>query len=333
MARKSNSKSRRPKVDPHEAVTASIVAALEAGTAPWVCPWDRSLGFARNGATNRTYSGINVFLTWAAAAVNGWADNRYYTFNQIQTLNGFKRDGRFWKWAGEGDAPEGKFGVIKGSKGTKIVHYHTVVKTDKDKDTDEETKRSFMSVKVWTVFNHAQVTWVDGREPVAVKGADIDPETACAEAAALFGALPAKVTHGGSRAAYSPSTDSIMLPKPNAFKSAEDYWAVRAHETVHWTGHKNRCDRGLNKSRFGSEAYAFEELVAELGAAFLCADLGIAAKLQHASYIASWIKVLKDDKKALFKAASLAQAAVRWVKGDEVSNRTTTAPSGAAVAA
>jgi len=303
-------KTRKDGPDRFEAITNQIIASLEKGVAPWVCPWEGSgIGsLPRNGLTGRAYSGLNIFMCWGS----GHPDPRWYTFNQVQTINGYKRSGRFWNWAGEGEEPEGKFGVRKGQKGTKIVHWHKVVKEAKD---DEEKDRSFMSLKVWTVFNHLQVNWVDGREPGAdqVETVTVDPAQAHQVAADLFEALSAQVYHGGGVAAYSPKTDVIQMPPAKAFKTVEHYWATRAHETVHWTGHKSRCKRLHDINRFGSEAYAFEELVAELGAAFLCAELGITGKLQHTEYIGHWVKVLKNDKHAIFTAASLAKAALEYI--------------------
>ena len=324
MARRRNSK--HNKVDGHQAVTDRIVAALEKGVTPWACPWDRSLGLPRNGKSGRPYSGMNILLTWAA----DFGDPRWYTFDNAMELNGWeieheevKRYGKTrkvkrWVWADDKtDAPckPWECGIRKGEQSTKIVHYKLVTKTEKDKTTGEETSRSWPQLKVWSVFNHEQIAWVGGHEP-KLSANPIDPETANEAAANLFGALPATVKHGGSSACYIPSQDEIHLPAPEAFLTADSYWSTRAHKTVHWTGAKLRCDRKI-RNRFGTDAYAFEELVAELGAAFLATDLGLTAKLQHSEYLGHWLKVLKGDKHAIFRAAKQANEALAWVKGDD----------------
>jgi antirestriction protein ArdC len=345
MARKSTN--RKSSADKFGEIVEGFCAALEKGVAPWTKPWNGAFGLPYNGASGsptKTYNGINIFLLWAAAAVNGYADNRWYTFDQAKALCGFKaewvskkrygktRKVKVWTWAGEGDAPcePWEAGVTKGQKGTKIIFAGPRKVEDEDKETGEVTERWFRTFKVWTVFNHHQITWTPGHEPKDVTPV-ADPEAANAAAAKLFGALPADIRHGGDTAAYSPKGDFIILPKPGAFESTDAYWSVRAHETVHWTGHRNRVGRPLD-TRFGSEAYAFEELVAELGSAFLCAEVGITSKLQHAEYLASWVKVLRSDTKALFDAAREARKAVAWVKGDETSNKSQAAPAAVAKA-
>ena len=328
MARKS-SKGRKSAEDKFAPIVDGFIAALEKGVKPWACPWDRSFGLPRNGKSGNQYNGINIFILWGAAAVNGWTDPRYYTFDQAKEANGFKAEwvegtkyGRpakvkQWRWTGKGDAPcePWECGVRKGSKGTKIIFAGGRKVTEKD-DNGNETERYFRTFKVWTVFNHQQLDWAKGKEVKPAK-AKVSPKAAHKAAAALFEPLPADVRHGGTNAGYSPKGDFIMLPPVKAFNSGDNYWATRAHETVHWTGHRNRCGRQLD-TRFGSEAYAFEELIAELGAAFLCAEAGINGEhLQHESYLAAWIKVLKGSPRALFEAAKQARQAVAWVKGDE----------------
>lgn len=294
---------RTTKRDRYEQVTMAIVNALEKGTAPWVCPWDRSQGHAHNGKSGHVYQGINMLLCWA----KDFDDPRFFTYNQVKKY--------------------GKSHVKRGEKGTPIVKWLFLDKKVKEEDADgnevERTKRVPI-LKTYTVFNFTQVEWDPDHQPKEKKGNDIDPESACAEAAALVKKTGAKVKHGSGRAGYRPSTDSIGMPKPGAFDDANAYWATLLHEVTHWTGHESRCNRDL-KNRFGSEKYAAEELVAELGAAFLCADLGIEGKLQHKEYIASWIKVLKDDKYALFTAARLAREAVAFVKGEKDSKTETVA--------
>jgi len=319
-------KAKKTVSDKFEEITASIVASLEKGVAPWVCPWDRNVPggmMPHNGLTGRHYNGINIFLCWAT----GYLDPRWYTFDQAMVANGFKakwetkkrygkvRKVKTWEWAGEGEEPCSPWecGVRKGEKSpTFIVHWHRVTKREENEDGEEE-ERSWMTLKTWRVFNHAQIDWAPGMEPGRDETVTTDAE-ANEAAQKLFEALDAKLSHGGNRAAYSPQLDIIQMPEVKAFPELGDYWSTRAHETVHWTGHGTRCARKLDAGRFGSEAYAFEELVAEMGAAFLAAELGLTGKLQHAEYIGHWIKVLKSDNKALFKAASLAREAVEFIR-------------------
>ena len=236
-------------------------------------------------------------------------DPRWFTFNQTK-----------------------KFGtahVRKGEKGTMIFKWLFLKKTVKEDDTDGnevERNRTVPILKTFTVFNYAQIEWDSDHMPKGVELKDIDPEAACVEAASLVAKTGAKIKHGGGRAFYRPSDDFIGMPEPGAFEDANAYWATMLHEVTHWTGHGSRCARNLG-NRFGSEAYAAEELVAEMGSAFLCTDLGVAGKLQHAGYVADWIKVLKNDKYALFTAARLAREAVTFAKGEKATKTETADPT------
>ena len=268
MARKSTGS----KTDNVQEVTDRIVAALEAGVNPWKCPWTGGVhgGLPFNGHSGRVYHGVNVLLLW----LSGYTDPRWYTYKQVS---------------------EGGYGeshVRKGEKGTKITFWTFFKKTETDA-AGNETETSVPFLRVYTVFNHSQVEWADGKEPGVVE--TTDPAAAYEAAEAYFGAVTASVTHAGGRACYSRVTDSITLPPRATFKTEADYWATRAHETVHWTGHADRCDREFGK-RFGDMAYAAEELVAEMGSAFLCAALGVEGKLQHEEYVAHWVKTMKADK-------------------------------------
>lgn len=290
MARSNYSKpAGTPKADHVQDATDRIVAALEAGTAPWVCPWDSQAGLPRNGHSGRAYSGINVLLLW----VTGQRDSRWYTYKQVS---------------------EGGYGashVKRGEKGTKIVFWQFLKKTETDEATGDESSRTIPFCRVYTVFNHMQVEWEAGKEPGVVT-APVDPATEFEAAADYFNSLDAVVIHGGGMAAYNKASDEIYMPPSAAFNSAASYWATRSHETIHWTGHTSRCDRDL-KGRFGDESYAAEELVAEMGSAFLCATLGVKGKLQHAEYVGHWIKILRGDKYAIFTAAKKASEAVKFL--------------------
>lgn len=189
-------------------------------------------------------------------------------------------------------------------------------RNETDSETGEEAERAIPFMKGYTVFNVEQI---DGL-PVhyyARPEAGSDSVQRIARAESFFAATGANVVHGGSRACYVPSTDSIHMPCIDFFRDAESYYAKLAHETTHWTRHESRLNRDFGRKRFGDEGYAMEELVAELGAAFLAADLELTPEVRddHAAYIASWIKALKDDKRAIFTASSHAQRAADFLHG------------------
>ena len=319
---KSNSKGRK---DNYAEFTNRFVEALEAikaGTVdrlPWERPWDATCGLPQNGISKRTYSGVNPFLLW----MTGFSDHRWYTFNQTMTRCGFVRSGRWWKYTGKGDEPTGI--IPKGTKGTKVYFWLFRCRecggTKINNGTCGKCGELFHghpSMKVYTVFNHEQIEWPEGREPELPEGNDIDPDATHANVMAMLKATGAKVSHGGARAYYKPSTDSIRLPAKGSFKAVEGYLSTRIHETVHWTGHSTRCNRDL-EGRFGTEAYAMEELVAEMATAFMAMDLGLTTVERadnHLAYLEDWIKVLRDDKYAVFTAARLAKEAARFIVGE-----------------
>ncbi|RNJ51368.1 ArdC family protein [Methylocystis hirsuta] len=269
----------------YEAVTRSIIAELEQGAAPWVKPWKggNCIGILpANAITGRCYSGINIPILWHAADVHGYPTNAWLTFKQALDKGAH---------------------VKKGEKGTQIVFTKRV--TVEKGDTDEEKQISML--RAFAVFNVAQVDGFDAPDAAA---APPPPAGAVIEFAAATGA---DIRHGGDKAFFVPSVDFIVLPDPESFESVEYYHATKLHELVHWSGHKTRLDRDLN-NRFGTNAYAAEELVAELGAAFLCAHLGVQGQLRHAGYIDSWLSLLKKDERAIFTAASKASAAADYLR-------------------
>ena len=274
-------------------VTERIVAALEGGVAPWVCPWDRSGGKTRNGTSGHVYRGVNVILT----AMSGFGDPRWFTYRQAQQLGGQVR---------------------RGEKGTPVVYWQFVDRRAADGDHEGDDTPTGRTSRVpvarsYTVFNHEQVAWKPG-SPMAAKH-EAEPVVVEAwqrAARSLVEAYGADIRHGGTRAYYSPSDDYIRVPERSRFASAADYQGTVLHEMAHWTGHGSRLGRSLT-GRFGSEAYAAEELVAELAAAFMSADLGVPGKLQHAEYIGNWITLLGKDTKAIFTAARLAQDAADFL--------------------
>jgi antirestriction protein ArdC len=278
--------------DIHQEVTDRIVAALETGVAPWVKPWKETKGgtMPHNAVTRRAYSGVNVLLLWIAAQEKGYAGSGWLTFKQAKELGG---------------------NVRKGEKATNIVFMKPLTFTETTEGGDTEEK-SVLLARGYAVFNIEQCDGLPER--IHSQKADnlVEVETDAAFNAWVAG-TGASLRHGGNRACYSPSHDAITMPKPEQFRDLNSYKATLLHELTHWTGHKSRLDRNL-RNRFGSQEYAAEELVAELGAAFLCAELQVDGQLQHAEYIASWLKVLKADKRAIFTAASAASKAANYLK-------------------
>jgi antirestriction protein ArdC len=282
------------KFDTYQQVTDRIVAALETGTKPWVKRWTASGagGFQMpHRCSGEPYRGINVLLLWIAYEERGFTGRHWLTFNQARQLGGMVR---------------------KGEKGAQIVFFKQLDVTDEGAD-GEERDRKVPMLRTYTVFNVDQVDGLPDRlrpAPIAiVAGKERD---AAAEAA--LRSTGADIREGGDGAFYVPSEDYVQLPDFDRFHSTSGYLATLAHELCHWTGHTSRLDRA-QRNAFGSKDYAAEELVAELGAAFVGARLGIAGEHidNHAAYLASWLKALRGDKRAIFRAASAAQAAADLV--------------------
>lgn len=286
-----------PREDVYSRVTARIVADLEQGTRPWLKPWSVTHTAGRITrplrANGQPYRGMNVLLLWGEAVANGYTAPIWMTYKQAQELGGQVR---------------------KGERGSLVVYANSVTKTETDEKGDEH-ERSIPFMKGYTVFNVEQVDGLPAH--YYAQPAQPLPPVQRIEAADRFAAATgATIRHGGNRAFYAPVLDFVQMPPFEAFKDAESYYATLTHELTHWTGHASRCARDFEKGhRFGSEGYAFEELVAELGAAFLCADLGITpeTRADHAAYLASWLKVLKQDKRAIFSAAAHAQRAADYL--------------------
>ncbi|MFO1413761.1 MAG: zincin-like metallopeptidase domain-containing protein [Burkholderiales bacterium] len=285
-------------------ITARIVAALEAGTPPWVRPWSAAGStLPVNATTHRPYRGINVLLLAMEAVAHGYTDSRWLTFRQATTVGGRVR---------------------KGEHGTTVVFWklREIGETTEPMESMADTacRRVVPLLRCFTVFNVAQV---DGLPPALTPALPFAPAWQCREEAeAIIDHSGAEVRHGGGRAYYQPAADFIQLPPRAAFTDASSYYATALHELVHWTGHPARLKRQL-AGRFGDDAYAAEELVAELGAAFLCAHCRLDGELQHASYVGSWLRVLKQDKRAIFVASTKAQHAADFLLG-QVTDRTDT---------
>jgi len=276
-------RNRKPKavpVDAYAEVTARLLAAMEQGDLPWHKPWSAksgaAVGWPMNGTTQRPYSGVNVLTLW----MGEWCSPRWYSYKQAQGLGGQVR---------------------RGEKGSRILFFRMLEKEDV---ATGETKEIPMA-RLFSMFNEEQIDWSEGApEPAEA------PEYP--EASLILEKSGADIRSGGGRAYYNPTEDYIRLPAFEAFESEERYWATALHELVHWTGAKSRLGREFGLR--GSEAYAFEELVAEMGAAFLCARLGVPAIDRHAgAYLQHWMQAGRQDKRAFAKAASLAQKATDYV--------------------
>ena len=284
------------KRDIYQTITDKVIADLERGVRPWHRPWtgDNATTSRPLRANGIPYQGINVVLLWIEASLKGYASPTWMTFKQAQAVGACVR---------------------KGEKGSMVVYANAVTKTETDAKTGEDCERRIPFLKSYTVFNVAQI---EGLRPMPDMPETDENRLTEADRMksvdAFFGMVGADLRHGGTRAFYAPALDAITMPPFAAFESVGAYYATLGHEHIHWTGHSRRLDR-LEKAPKASEPYAREELVAELGAAFLCADLGVSdePREDHASYLASWLKVLREDKRAIVTAASAAQRAVNFL--------------------
>jgi antirestriction protein ArdC len=287
------------KKDIYSKITNQIVAELEKGVRPWLKPWNAEHAEGRITRPLRAngipYRGINVVMLWSAAMEKGYAAPQWMTFKQALELNAHVR---------------------KGEQGSQVVYASKITRTETNDGTGEESERDIPFMKGYTVFNVEQIEGLPAQfypkpEPRSEELLRIE------RAEAFFAATKAVVRHSGTQAYYSISSDHVQMPPFEIFRDAESYYATLAHETTHWTRHEKRLNREFGRKRFGDEGYAMEELVAELGSAFLCADLELTPELRddHASYLASWITVLKNDPRAIFTAASHAQRAADFLNG------------------
>ena len=295
-------------------IVETLIARMEAGDLPWHKPWANLGGVLPvNATTNREYTGVfnPLILMMSSASFGG--DNR---------------------WSGFGQWGKSANPVRKGEHGVSIYfpNFSCNVcgceappwfKSCKNKhDLTVAGARGVRGFQSCTVFNNQQTV-----KPLpTVEVAQVDPSVGYAQAAAVVKGCGAKVSHGGNRAFYDKREDSITLPHPGSFKDPALYWATALHEHMHWTGAAARLNRegvAVLGGHFGSNVYAFEELVAEMGAAFLCMKLGVKHDTlmdNHAAYLQSWVKGLKDDPKALMKAASLASKGMNFIlKADDAS--------------
>jgi len=274
--------------DLYQSITDQIVAALEQGVAPWVKPWSEEADpIPFNVVSQRAYRGVNVLLLNLKALYAGYTRNRWLTFRQANELGGHVRSGE---------------------TGVRIVYYKLrQVPACAERGPDPEPLEKVIPLlRSYTVFNVAQI---DGLPQPA------EPTRSWSEqpgAQALIEASGAEIRHGGFAAYYLPGEDRIQLPPMSYFPAATGYYSTVLHELVHFTGHPSRCNRQLT-NRFATDAYAVEELIAEIGSAFLCAHCRIDGRLQHAAYVDHWLRVLKSDKRAIFTASTKAQQAADYL--------------------
>jgi antirestriction protein ArdC len=279
----------------YDEVTARIIAELEAGRLPWVQPWGRSggtgPGLPRNALTARPYSGVNVLILWGAVIEHGFPSQSWLTFRQAREAGGCVRKGE---------------------------HGQTVVYADRFTPEAEKSRaereggesRSVPFLKRFTVFNVAQCEGL--REGLAPDPAPLPDREIVPVAEEVIAASGVDFRVGGDKAFYVPSLDYVQVPPQPAFFEQVNYYRTCLHELTHATGHPSRLGRELLND-FGSKDYAREELIAEMGSAFLCAALGIVPTVRHADYIGAWLEVLREDNRAIFRAASAASKAADWL--------------------
>ena len=277
-------------------ITDRIIKDFENGIVPWVRPWKSGLGHAllalpQNALTKRNYSGINILLLWAALDERGFAISKWLTFKQALAMGG---------------------SVRKGESGTHVYFADKFVpEKEKQKAQDNGTDpASIHFLKRYTVFNIAQCDGLP--ESLNVVREPLPDCEVVPHAEALIAATGADFRIGGDQAFYVPSEDFIRIPHQTSYIDQINYYRTAFHELGHWTGHKSRLDRSLT-TKFGTVDYAREELVAELATAFVCASLGIIPTVRHADYIGNWLQVLKEDARAIVKAASLASKASDFI--------------------
>lgn len=285
--------------DVYTRVTNQIVADLEQGVRPWIKPWSAEHAartITRPLRHNGTpYSGINILMLWSAAIAGGFAAPMWMTFKQALELNAHVR---------------------KGEKGSLVVYANSIMRKETDETTGEDTDREIHFMKGYTVFNVEQIEGLPAHY-YAKPEPRFSPIQRIDHAESFFGNLHADIRHSGTQAYYAQEPDYIRMPPFEAFESSESYYATLAHESTHWTKHPARLAREFGRKKWGDEGYAEEELVAELGAAFLCADLelSLAPREDHAAYIAHWLTILRNDKRAIFRTASHAQRAADFLHG------------------
>ena len=280
----------------YQEITDKIIAELEAGRAPWVQPWGMAaakapLAMPRNASTHRRYSGINVLILWGAVIERGFSTQSWLTFRQALGLGG---------------------NVRKGERGTTVVYADRFTPEDERRRAEQtgEEPGAIPFLKRFTVFNTDQCEGLP--EEIAKVAPPPPPGLIEPQAEALIAATGADFRIGGARAFYSPTHDFVQVPPPQAYFEPINWHRTACHELAHWVGHPSRLARDLSGS-YGSKAYAREELIAEMAGAFVCASLGIVPTVRHADYLGSWLEVLREDDRAIVRAASAASKAADYL--------------------
>src|ERR1700761_5594851 len=282
----------------YDEITDKIIAKLEAGRVPWVQPWGTAaakapLSMPKNASTDRSYSGVNVLLLWGSTIENGFAGQSWLTFRQALSLGGHVR---------------------KGERGTTVVYADRFVPSDEKRRSAEtgEEAQAIPFLKRFTVFNCDQCNELpDG---IITTAPPPPPDLIEPRVEALIKATSIDFRIGGNRAFYAPVEDYVQVPPPHAYFEPINWHRTAPHELGHATGHRSRLNRDQSGS-YGTKKYAFEELVAELSAAFGCASLGVVPTVRHADYIGSWLEVLREDNRAIVRAASQASKAADFLLG------------------
>jgi antirestriction protein ArdC len=272
----------RPRRDIYREITDRIIQAMEENKAPWQRPWTElaEFGMPQNGMSGRNYHGVNSVLLFLTAQERGYGDSRWMTFKQ---------------------ANEQGYKIWKGEKSTPVYFYKPFTIEEKDKQTGEMVKREIPYLCEYRVFNWQQI---DGMPSQAKREPDWNP---IEQVEALIKRHNPEIRIGGNQAYYSPSGDFIQMPKAQ-FPDEGAWYGTLLHEMAHWTGAPHRLNRQFG--RFGDASYAKEELVAQLTSAFLCSSLQVPMSLDnHAAYLSSWVKILQDDKYAIFRSARAAEQA------------------------
>lgn len=284
------------RINLYEEITSKIIAELEAGRLPWVQPWGSSavaapLAMPKNAATGRHYSGINILILWGAVVARGFSCQSWLTFRQALSLGG---------------------NVRKGERGTTVVYADRFVPDDERKRAREagDEALAIPFLKRFTVFSTDQCDGLP--EEFATAPLPVPEGLILPEVEELLRASQADLRLGGDKAFYAPALDYIQVPRPEAYFEPINWHRTALHELGHWSGHATRLGRDLSGT-FGSKRYAQEELVAEMTAAFTCATLGITPTVRHADYIGSWLEVLREDSKAIVRAASAASKAADYL--------------------
>jgi len=290
------------KQDVYQTITNQILDTMEQGTGPWEMPWYQANAMPLNVESGKPYRGVNILSLWCASLKKGYSIGYWGTFNQWKTKDA---------------------SVRKGEKASPVVLYKPIERKETNPKTGEQEMAATFIARLYWVFNADQV---DGWKAPALQCTGTTKTIQNAER--FFANTKARLVHNGERAFYSPLQNQITMPEKSCFidtthsTATENYYSTLFHELVHWTEHDDRLNRNLT-TRFAKDSRAMEELIAELGAAFLCAQLGVspAPREDHSAYLTNWLQALKNDKRAIFTASSKASKAVEFLNGLQPENQ------------